>query len=145
MHGWVPAIGWRTRRWRTRWLPLALLVVAAAAGGVAASRRRDVRSAAVSAVRGAGTEPVGGLLPHPADGVGPVDGRAAARRDQAGRRDRYAAEAHDPRHRHRRAGGHRRRRIPLQTSDGTRLPATCWCASNPPPRLPTVMMIGGEF
>jgi S-formylglutathione hydrolase FrmB len=46
LHGWAPAIaqaaavtvlllaiGWRTRRWRTRWLPLAMLIGAATAAG----------------------------------------------------------------------------------------------------------------
>ena len=50
-----------------------------------------------------------------------------------------------PRQGRRGAGQHQRRGVGVQTPRRTRLPAAGLVATNPPPRLPTVMMIGGEF
>ena len=113
---------------------------------VVAARRLAGGAAAEPAVRRAGAEPVGRLLPHRADRMEPADRRAAARPDRPGHRDRDAA-----------GSARSRRKAPWcrstssDAASGFRhrgelvyLPPA-WFATNPPPQLPTVMMIGGEF
>ena len=123
----VLVAGWRGARWWRR--------------GVSALAR-----AAVPAVLGAGAEPVGRLLPHRAERMEPADRGTAARPDGHGSRWSRCRNAHA---------------IPLQ---GTVVPVSipdpasgfkhrgelvylppAWYATDPPPRLPTVMMVGGEF
>ena len=112
---------------------------------VVAARRVGAGAAAEPAVRRAGTESVGRLLPHRADRMEPADGRTAARPDRPGHRDGHAETAEIP---------PKGTVVPVDISDtasGFRhrgelvyLPPA-WYATNPPPKLPTVMMIGGEF
>ena len=201
MHGWLPltvqavtalllltAIGWRNRRWRLVWLPIAaglgvamsvaaywyissegmaddpapkllwIWIAGVVAGRfrgrpvgrlawcpVVAAQRGGGRVSAVHPVCRAGPEPVGGLLPHRPDRVEPADRRAAARSDRPNHRGGDAAGAQDSTARHGGAGdishaasGFRHR------GELVYLPPA-WYATNPPPKLPTLMMIGGEF
>ena len=70
---------------------------------------------------------------------------APARSDGSGHRRRDAEAGQGPRHGHRGAGQHQRRGVGVRHRDELVYLPPAWFASNPPPGLPTVMMIGGEF
>src|SRR5271166_5901319 len=138
MHGWIPttiqvitvvvltlAVGWRSRRWRTIWLPVAGMVGGAAAylthwyivdrglsdepapsalwlwialTGVAAA-------VLVLGWRGAGAQPLGRLLPDRAGGVEPAHLRPPPRSDRPGHRHRDGRQTGPTTARQRGTGG----------------------------------------
>ena len=113
-------------------------------GGAAASRWLALPLCLLCA--GAGAEPVGRLLPHRADRVESADRGPAARPDRPGDRRCDAAAARKSRP--------KGTVVPVNIGDTASgfkhrgelvyLPPA-WYATDPPPPLPTVMMIGGEF
>ena len=125
---------------------VAVVVLGWRSAALVAARRIAAGRAAVSAQRGTGAQPVGRLLPHRADRVEPAHRRPAARPDRRWPRvSAMAASGAQPAH-----GSVVPVTIPDDAShfkhrgELVYLPPA-WFASTPPPQLPTVMMIGGEF
>ena len=124
------AKGWRRtrRRWKLWvWTAIFAASIALAVLGFRGARwwRRGLSVAAIPltlAVRAAGAEQLGGLLPDRAAGVGRPDLGPAARPDRHGRPG--SAAQHPARHRQGGACRHSRRRERLQASARIRLPPT---------------------